>query len=88
MWAKWPAIVILGLLAVAGTFYVNRQRRLYIDAKVRDEYRAAGVDSTHRGPHPEDRGARRPRLWTVVLAVLIVLAVLAGAIGLIVVSVQ
>jgi uncharacterized iron-regulated membrane protein len=83
MWAVWPAVIILGLLGVVGGFYTYKQRRMYIDAKVRWEYETtSGEPSSHSEPDRDD--ARRPKAWAVVLAAVIVFGLLAAAVGLLV----
>jgi uncharacterized membrane protein len=84
MWAIWPAIIILALLGVVGGFYVYKQQRLYIDAKVRWECETTGADPAREDQQPYFTEVRRPKPWAVVLAGVIVFVLLAAAVGLLV----
>jgi hypothetical protein len=84
MWALWPAIIILAVLSAVGGVYVHRQRGLYIDAKVRQEYETADTAPAAHKRHPSGDVPRRPKTSTVIIAAAIVFGLLAAAVALLV----
>jgi hypothetical protein len=83
MWWAIPAVIAAVLVGAAFGLVAHKQRRLWLDARIRPDARPASEEQQHYAWAVDD-GSSRPRKGPMVAAAVVVFGLLAGAVALLV----